>query len=760
MQLFDTQIKSLIDRKQFDEAIALVEELTDGLVDDKMSQLRELRVLKAEDLFYRRRFRQSMSLFSELSIPPERVLRLFPPSVSGAGNKTVLDNVRENNNQNGKDEHTLDDAMASSSAFSINLFSSKNDTLRSERRVSTVTHMTTRSEADVDSITSVGADARKEQDVKFFDRFLKPSIQKDEKDNTSIVDTFTNFLSIGGKPTDSKIEKNRTIRRKQKPQSADNGPIVDPAGPDNLSGKSLEKAVRYLLMYLVDTRRKLSKLEAIASGAITKEDLNLVSSEPLNLSEFDSDLEREHTLVDTTMLRCYILINPQLVGPLVRLDNHCDQQTVKEELIKCGRFTDLIDYYYSKKMHREALLLLKDLGEGKKDAIELLGPEPTVRYLQRLDNNYLDIIFEFAKWPLHCDEIYGCEIFMSNTSESESLSRSEVTKYLQGISNSLFRKYLEFIIFEGKDLSPDLHNQLALAYLEDVKSNLFIYPMDDTMVVEPMTKFLKLLKESSQYKPEKIMSSIPRDLSVFWEARAILFSRMGEHKRALEIYVYGLKDYAKAQDYCVSVYETELPNSKTVFHTLLELYLRPAGSRLTNAKSRRPSNSSSTYKPGSSPPALSSFLHPPQQSELNRSPSSSSLVSMQPAQFADEQIEINLDAALDLLSKHGSRLSAADALELLPSNIQMSSLGPFLEGHLRTASANVYRDRIYASLLKAELVRTQSTLLTLRSRHVSISETRMCPVCVKRLGSSVISVFPNQTIVHYGCSKAYKESLE
>lgn len=34
-----------------------------------------------------------------------------------------------------------------------------------------------------------------------------------------------------------------------------------------------------------------------------------------------------------------------------------------------------------------------------------------------------------------------------------------------------------------------------------------------------------------------------------FEARAIVFSKMGQHRQALEIYVFNIEDYAKAEEY-------------------------------------------------------------------------------------------------------------------------------------------------------------------------------------------------------------------
>ena len=40
-----------------------------------------------------------------------------------------------------------------------------------------------------------------------------------------------------------------------------------------------------------------------------------------------------------------------------------------------------------------------------------------------------------------------------------------------------------------------------------------------------------------------------------------------------------------------------------------------------------------------------------------------------------------------------------------------------------------------------------------RNRHVVVGEERVCGVCHKRLGRNVVSVLPDNTVVHYACSK-------
>jgi hypothetical protein len=40
----------------------------------------------------------------------------------------------------------------------------------------------------------------------------------------------------------------------------------------------------------------------------------------------------------------------------------------------------------------------------------------------------------------------------------------------------------------------------------------------------------------------------------YYEARAIVLSKMGSHKQALAIYVFQLKDYQKAEEYVYPFY--------------------------------------------------------------------------------------------------------------------------------------------------------------------------------------------------------------
>ena len=80
---YDAQIDALVERRWLDEAISLLVMLEDALLKDKEGRLREIKMLKAQDLFDRRKYRDALDLFTEVSAPPERVISLYPSIISG-----------------------------------------------------------------------------------------------------------------------------------------------------------------------------------------------------------------------------------------------------------------------------------------------------------------------------------------------------------------------------------------------------------------------------------------------------------------------------------------------------------------------------------------------------------------------------------------------------------------------------------------------------------------------------------------------------
>jgi hypothetical protein len=106
--------------------------------------------------------------------------------------------------------------------------------------------------------------------------------------------------------------------------------------------------------------------------------------------------------------------------------------------------------------------------------------------------------------------------------------------------------------------------------------------------------------------------------------------------------------------------------------------------------------------------------------------------------------------ALTVLAKHGSRLPAHAALTLIPAALPVQELEFYFKGRMRAATSIFNEARIVANLRKSRDMQTQAQLVLgegvrgggTRARHITVTEERICGVCHKRLGGSVINVFP------------------
>ncbi|KKK14836.1 hypothetical protein AOCH_004938 [Aspergillus ochraceoroseus] len=673
---YDTQIDSLVEKGYLDEAISLAGMLEDALLKDKEGRIREIKLEKAQGLFSLRRYLESLELFTEVSAPPEVVIRLYPRIIAGDLTSIIEEPPEESEGSTTDSQPKLQDSQTPA------------DGMQTEEAapVKTLTH--------TPSVMS----------------FLRTRVEDGNGSDAG---------SIRGKPAE------------------------DPRPEKPLTGKDLKLAVRELQAYLADVRRRFQRflnpdgsLKAMDSPMnAAKDEFTDSVRKLLDVSkderdyDFGEKLREKAKLVDTTLFRVYMYATPSLAGSLFRIANFCDPEVVMEKLDETGRHNDLIDFLYGKKMHRPALELLKKFGQAESEeetAPQLHGPKRMVGYLQHLPPDQIDLILEFAAWPVRADPELGMEIFLADTENAETLPRHRVLEFLQKLDVKLAVRYLDHVIGELNDLTPDLHQRLLTLYLDRLqkhsRNKAEFSSVEESE--EWRDKFIDMLRTSAQYSPSKILDRLDRDDPEFFEARAILFSKMGQHRQALEIYVFKLEDYAKAEEYCNHLHRTE---------------------DLTTVD--EPASQYSTLLPSDEQPSiyltlLALYLSPPHGYQPQYGP------------------------ALEILAKHGSRLPANSALELIPETLPVKELEFYFKGRMRAAASILNESRIVTSLLKVQNLKARAQLLvgegtdgrSSRSRHVTVTEERVCSVCHKRIGGSVINVFPDNTVVHLGCASRIPSS--
>ena len=676
---YDTQLQELAEKQRFDEAVSFLSLLEDTLIDDKAGKIREMLTLKAIMLFDERKFRPALDLFTDAKVPPEHVIKLFPKSIAGelsSGADEVELEETEQATENG--EAKPDDAVK-----------------------------------DAPSTSSKGLLGR-----------VTGSHRRKESDTASI-----------------KTETDSPTPRK--------APASQPAAVDKgLGGEDLKLAVRCLCSFLAQARVQIQK--HLNTDGTLKEDPPSLDSETgkpafaklLPLSTFETsasdidwqaELLKAAQLVDTTLFRSYMLALPSLAGPLFRLDNFCDSDVIQSSLYESHRYNDLIDFLHGKKLHRQALEMLakfgKDEAEGEVPA-GMLGPERTVSYLRQLPPELIELILEFAFWPMREKPAVGMDVFLADTENAERLPRDEVLQFLCSIDKKLEVQYLEHIVYELSDETSNFHQDLVDLYLEGLKSSEL-----DSKEKEGMKQKLEaFLRKSKQFNRTQTFRQLLPDDPTFFESRAIVLSAMGRHKQALAIYVYQIKDYEKAEQYCNETYIAESKSQDQ------QACLIDNTSRHEKPPFQRSATEVSKEKPNIFAELLGLYLRPP-AGEEKRWPQ-----------------------ALDLLGRHGARLPASSTLDLMPDDLAVKELQDYFRGRIRHSTSLMRQEQVIKSLEGVRRVNAERHILVGsdadvdrgklggRNRRVRITEEDHCRVCHRRFGASAVRIYPDGVVVHYGCA--------
>ncbi|EAU85277.2 rab guanyl-nucleotide exchange factor [Coprinopsis cinerea okayama7 len=458
-----------------------------------------------------------------------------------------------------------------------------------------------------------------------------------------------------------------------------------------------------LVRFLTDRRPKLFK--ALEGVKITPEN-QTEQYPPLSKTSVDDlytlpdaalsaltpeQLLRFAQIIDTALYKAYLIIRPTLLSSLCRVANWCEVSELEEDLRKRKKFSELKDLYHGKGMHAKALDLLREVAEDEDDLEDKL--DPSIRYLQRLGPAHLAQIFESARWIFDTDKDMAFNIFLS---EDVELPYRPVADYLEKIDPKLCIRYLEHIIFEKEDQSSEFHDRLVELYLSQTLAAK--RRGDGDLEHHMYSKLLQFVDSNQFFTIDRLYGLLsPTDL---YEARAILLGRLGRHDQALELYVYRLNDYLKAEEYCKRVYQSGTPTSG-IFLTLLRIYLRPTSQSVDTSKLLQP--------------------------------------------------------ALDLIRRHSPRLDSVETLQLLPPLVTAYDVKEFLIDALRVP---VFDTRVITQISKARNDHLARKLVGLQTRRVKVTDTRICPQCHKRIGNSVIAVHsPHGEVTHYNCREPFARKL-
>ncbi|KAJ2452840.1 Vacuolar morphogenesis protein 6 [Coemansia sp. RSA 2336] len=452
-----------------------------------------------------------------------------------------------------------------------------------------------------------------------------------------------------------------------------------------------------------------------------------------SLEQMDIPVPAMAQVVDTTLLKVYLECSPGLLGPLLRVKNYCDVEQSEGLLLEHKRYLELVDLYHGKGLFRNALQLLQAQGKSA-DGGSLHGTYATVRYLVRLPADQFDLIVEYLQWPLQSGLLHrqkGSDssteddedwpdpativsmVFADDRPAAETFPRSRVASFLHQTSPALVIQYLKYVFGTWDDKTPALHDDMVAAYFDMLEEK---HSEGDRLSLRAQLQ--QFLKSSSYYSPERALARLPDD-RLFME-RALVLSRLGRHEHALGLLVFSVADLLLAEQYCVE----NISQRADVFVLLLKLLV-------------------------SSPPV---DVIDNEFEEIRSSQPKAPV-----DQIEGKRTEIHRQYVGHLLATYPQSIPVADALPLLPPDMAFShDVFVYLRSQLCMLDQDVRTKNVVRSLVAAEDLQARRQLSHLQSNFVVISETRVCPQCLKRIGSgTAFAVVPDerkgQMVVHYSC---------
>ncbi|KAJ3055453.1 Vam6/Vps39-like protein [Rhizophlyctis rosea] len=213
------------------------------------------------------------------------------------------------------------------------------------------------------------------------------------------------------------------------------------------------KALRILMDYLINQRVVLAKLKQQQEHSGSYEDYPTVA-DTVYLME----------IVDTTLLKVYLRVNKSLVGPLVRIQNYCNLEESEKVLLDNQRYLDLVDLYRGKALHGKALEFLQGRSASSDATSEF---DKMIFYMQGMNfDEQIALILKYADWVIRRDAAGGMKVFTEHYDEVSLPTKRKIVDHLEALSPDFANTYLEYLIWEREDATPEMHDRLILSYLK------------------------------------------------------------------------------------------------------------------------------------------------------------------------------------------------------------------------------------------------------------------------------------------------------
>lgn len=399
--------------------------------------------------------------------------------------------------------------------------------------------------------------------------------------------------------------------------------------------------------------------------------------------------------VDTALLKLYAEVNaPELETFIAAGEITVDVRDCCDWLEKSKCYHALALLHRHARDHDKALKVWAKIitGEYKDDSFH--GLEFFVECLANLKEP--ELMWRYADFVLSRDEEIGVGIFtLRSTSQpnSDTMKPDTIVDYLHQYPKAVV-KYLEHLVLKQNIEAEKFHTHLAVLYLENILRKQ--KERNDEEVIQLRMKLRHLLQVSNLYRVQLLLSKMC-DADLHQET-AILYGKIDEHEKALDILVHKLKDFRGAEQYCINnTKDKGVKYKHNLFHTLLGVYLDPK-------------------------------LEPDRREEY-------------------------LLPALEFLNACAGEFDAAKVLEMIPSNWSISVVEAFLRGALRTSVHKYRMTKVESALARGENLRNRFALYDLQRHSICLHENNYCCVCKKPFSDGNFARYPNDVVTHVSCTR-------
>lgn len=438
----------------------------------------------------------------------------------------------------------------------------------------------------------------------------------------------------------------------------------------------------------------IADVNQIAKSDVSKlEALDLFLIEYL---EYVRTSEGEHYIykhdLDTALIKLYSKKNPSKLLTFIRNDDIlCDVDDCLRHLEKVSRFHAMALLQQRQGQHDEALAIWVEIIKGQKNDVHFPGIDFIISALLHAP---VDSVWRYADFVLGQDESKGVQIFMRRHEDLVPEREEHVVNFLRQYPTA-YLTYLEYLVSERNSKVEFHHTQLAISYLDFIGKEESSTPRRK----ELRDKFLAFVLKSDLIRPKYLLSRLEgAEGDDLYQEKAIIFGKLGEHDKALRIFVHKLRDFGSAEKYCdqMSAPSNDKMRQK-LLQNLLEIFLDP------------------------------------EQEKCER--------------------EDHMVPALDLVTRRAHDLNGSEVLAILPETWSLCALYPALLKLIRSSTHKRRMGALQRSLCKSDNVNVKLEHYRWTRSPIYIEETSYCVICQKPFRNSEFARYPNGVIIHIECVK-------